>query len=235
MLATRGGPGLGPCAGDVARRPARRARRCARAWSRSSRRRRRRRGARRTRRARASQLLGRLREDRLAVGALHAAGPALGMQWTGTLACLAEVADRVAHVLGAGRAVESDDVDPQALEDRQHRLDVGAEEHLAAVRQQRHRDLDRHRAADPLERLAGAEDRGLDLEDVLGGLDDDQVGAALDQRAGLLVEDLARAGRRRCRRASGRRRRAGSRSGRSSRRRSGPGPRLGARSRPPRG
>ena len=32
-----------------------------------------------------------------------------------------------------------------------------------------------------LERLARAEDRGLDLEDVLRRLDDDQVGAALDQ------------------------------------------------------
>ena len=31
---------------------------------------------------------------------------------------------------------------------------------------------------------------GLDLEDVLRGLDDDQVGAALDQAAGLLGEDL---------------------------------------------
>ena len=41
-----------------------------------------------------------------------------------------------------------------------------------------------------LERLARAEDRGLDLEDVLRGLDDDQVGAALDQAAGLLGEDL---------------------------------------------
>ena len=40
------------------------------------------------------------------------------------------------------------------------------------------------------ERLAGAEDRRLDLEDVLRGLDDDQVGAAFDQAARLLGEDL---------------------------------------------
>ena len=40
------------------------------------------------------------------------------------------------------------------------------------------------------ERLAGAEHRRLDLEDVLGGLDDDQVGAAVDQPARLLGEDL---------------------------------------------
>ena len=46
------------------------------------------------------------------------------------------------------------------------------------------------RAADPLERGAGADDRGPDLEDVLGRLDDQQVGAALDEGPGLLVEDL---------------------------------------------
>ena len=46
------------------------------------------------------------------------------------------------------------------------------------------------RAADALERLAGAEDRRLDLEDVLRGLDDQQVGAALEQALGLLGEDL---------------------------------------------
>ena len=45
-------------------------------------------------------------------------------------------------------------------------------------------------AAGLLERLAGAEDRRLDLEDVLRGLDDDQVGAALDQAPRLLGEDL---------------------------------------------
>ena len=38
-------------------------------------------------------------------------------------------------------------------------------------------------ATGQLERLAGAEDRRLDLEDVLRGLDHDQVDAALDQAA----------------------------------------------------
>ena len=52
------------------------------------------------------------------------------------------------------------------------------------------RGLDRHAAAGGLERLAHAEDRGLDLEDVLRGLDDDQVDAALEQALGLLGEDL---------------------------------------------
>ena len=94
---------------------------------------------------------------------------------------LAEEADRVAHVLGAGRAVQADDVDAERLERRQHGRDVGAEQHLAAVRQQRDRGLDRHRAARLGERLARAEDGGLDLEDVLRRLDDQQVRAAVDQ------------------------------------------------------
>ena len=63
--------------------------------------------------------------------------PAFGMQWTGSGRVLAEEADRVAHVLGPGRAVEPDHVDVERVERRQHRLDVGAEQHLAAVRQQR--------------------------------------------------------------------------------------------------
>ena len=78
----------------------------------------------------------------------------------------------------------------ERLERRQHGRDVGAEQHLAAVGQQRDRGLDRDGAAGGLERLAGAEDRGLDLEDVLRRLDDDEVGAALDQAARLLGEDL---------------------------------------------
>ena len=45
------------------------------------------------------------------------------------------------------------------------------------------------RAAGRLERLADAEDRGLDLEDVLRGLDDHEVDAALEQALGLLGED----------------------------------------------
>jgi hypothetical protein len=50
--------------------------------------------------------------------------------------------------------------------------------------------VDRQLRPRALERLARAEDRRLDLEDVLRGLDDDQVGAAVDQPLGLLGEDL---------------------------------------------
>ena len=70
------------------------------------------------------------------------------------------------------------------------RLDVGAEQHLPSLGQEGDAGLDRQGLPGLLEGLAGAEDRGLDLQDVLGGLDDDQVGAALDQAPGLLGEGL---------------------------------------------
>jgi hypothetical protein len=135
------------------------------------------------------QRFGLLGEDRLAVGSLQ--GQA-GVRYAGdgNRAELAEEADRIAHVLGPGRAVQADHVHPEGLERRQHRGDVGPEQHLAAVRQQRDGGVDRQRAPGALERLAGAEDRGLDLEDVLGGLNDDQIDAAVDQAGRLLGEDL---------------------------------------------
>jgi hypothetical protein len=133
--------------------------------------------------------LGLGREDRLAVRALvRDAG--VGDAVDRLRGVLAEEAHGVAHVLRAGGAVEADDVDVERLERGQRGADVGAEQHLAAVGQQRDGGLDRHGAAGGLERLAGAEHGGLDLEDVLRGLDDDQVDAALDEAAGLLLEDL---------------------------------------------
>ena len=134
-------------------------------------------------------LLGGLGEDGLAVRALERQARVRDAVHRQRRA-LAEEADRVAHVLGTGRAVEPDHVDFQRLERRQHRLDVGAQQHLAALRQQRDRGLDRQRATGLLEGLAGAEDGGLDLEDVLRRLDDDQVGAARHQAPGLLGEHV---------------------------------------------
>jgi len=128
-------------------------------------------------------------EDRLAVGPLQGQA-GVGDAVDGKRAVLAEEADRVAHVLGPSRAVEPDHVDIERPQCRQHRLDVGAEQHLAPVRQQRDAGLDRQGAAGLLERLAGAEDRCLDLEDVLRRLDDDQVSAAFDQPARLLGKNL---------------------------------------------
>ncbi len=139
------------------------------------------------------QRLGLLGEDRLAVRALER-DAGVGDAVHRHRAVIAQVADRVAHVLGSGRAVQPDHVHVERGEGGEHRLDVGAEQHLAAVGQQRDRALERQRLAGRLERLAGAEDRGLDLQDVLRGLDDDQVRAAVDQALGLLSEDLDQLG-----------------------------------------
>ncbi len=129
------------------------------------------------------QRLGLLGEDRLAVRAPGCGRPALGMQWIGSGAVLAEEADRVAHVLRPGRAVEADARRPSAPRAwsarRRCRCRAASCRRWAAAR----RDVwIGTRAAGGLERLAGAEHGGLDLEDVLRGLDDDQVDAA--RRAG---------------------------------------------------
>ena len=133
--------------------------------------------------------LGLLRENRFAIGSLQrqaGVGDAMDRQGGG----LAQVADGVPHVLRAGRAVQPDHLDIESGQRRQDCLDVRPEEHFPSLRQEGDRRLDRQGAPGLLERLAGAEDRGLHLQDVLRRLDDDQVGAAIDQAPSLLGEDL---------------------------------------------
>ena len=98
-----------------------------------------------------------------------------------------EVADRLAHVLGTGRAVEADHVDVQRLEDRERRRDVGPEQH-APRHVERHRRDDRDRASGRRDGISRAEHRGLRLQDVLLCLDDQHVDATLDERRSLLLE-----------------------------------------------
>ena len=90
-------------------------------------------------------------------------------------------------MLGAGRAVEADHVHPERLEDGEDGGDVGAEQHPAGD-VQGHLRLDRDGATARLERLPGAEDRCLDLEEVLGGLDEEDIDTAGEQALGLLLE-----------------------------------------------
>ena len=89
--------------------------------------------------------LGLLGEDRLAVRSLQRQSRVRDAA-DGNRGELAEEADRVAHVLGAGRAVQADRVDLQRLERRQHGADVGAEQHLAAVGKERDAAHDRQHA-----------------------------------------------------------------------------------------
>jgi hypothetical protein len=102
---------------------------------------------------------------------------------------LAEVAGGFAHVVGAGGAVETDDVNGKVFEDVEGGGDVGAEEHAAG-------GVEGDGAVDG-EVFAGffadAEDGvdgGFEFEDVLDGFDDEDVGAAVDETADLIEEEI---------------------------------------------
>ncbi len=97
-----------------------------------------------------------------------------------------EIADRLAHVLRAGGAIQSDDVDRQRLERRHRARDVGAEQH-AAARVERHLRLNRDPPADLVEETLETGDRRLHLEDVLRGLDEQDVHTTFDEVFRLLV------------------------------------------------
>ena len=66
----------------------------------------------------------------------------VGNARNGQRGIFAEDADRLAHVLGAGGTVETDDVDAHAFEDGERGVDIGAEQH-AAGRIERDLGLDR--------------------------------------------------------------------------------------------
>lgn len=96
----------------------------------------------------------------------------------------------LAHLGRAGGAVQADHVDAQRLQRGQGRADLRAEQHRA-------RRLDRHGADDGevgagrLQSAAGAQDGGLGLEQVLGRLHQEGVGAARDHALGVLLVGVA--------------------------------------------
>ncbi len=114
----------------------------------------------------------------------HARQPGVGQTRDRHAAVLGEVAEVFGHLHRAGRAVDADDVDAQRVDRGERRSDLGAGEH-AAGQLDGDLGLDRHRAASGGHRLAGADDRGLQAEQIELGLDDERIDAALDQRAGL--------------------------------------------------
>ncbi len=131
--------------------------------------------------------LGLQRIDRLPVHVERQ--PGVGDAGNRQAGVLAEDADRLAHVLGAGGAVQADDVDAHAFEDGERGVHVRAEQH-APGGIQRDLRLDRQVGAGLVEGFVDAGDGGFDFEDVLRGLDEQQVHAALDQTDGLLAEDI---------------------------------------------
>ncbi len=101
-----------------------------------------------------------------------------------------EVAQVLAHLGGAGRAVEPDHVDAEGFERGQRRADLGAQQHGAGRLEGQgaeHQEV----AAHGLQGPPRAEHGGLGLQEVLGGLDDERVGAARDQALGVLLETVA--------------------------------------------
>ena len=92
---------------------------------------------------------------------------------------LAQVTQMLAHLRRTGGAVQSDHVDPERLDGRQGRPDLAAEQHGAGGLDRDVRD-DRDPHAQLLHGGLRAQDRGLDLEQVLAGLDQHGVGTAVD-------------------------------------------------------
>ncbi len=111
------------------------------------------------------------------------------MQETGSGGVLAQVSDRLAHVLRAGGAVQPDHIDRQPFQDGQRGGDIGAQQH-APGGIQGHLGLDGQADAGLVKGLVDAGDGGLDLQDILRGLDQQQVHPALDQPDRLLAEDI---------------------------------------------
>ena len=94
---------------------------------------------------------------------------------------LREVAEVLGHLGRTGRAVHADDVGPHRLERGERGADLGADEH-AARRLDRDLHHDRERAT-PARAHRGARtvDRGLRLQQVVDGLDEQHVDAAGDE------------------------------------------------------
>ena len=127
--------------------------------------------------------------------------PGVGHHRQGHGGVLRQVAQVLAHLGGAGGAVHADHVDAQRLERRERRADLRSEQHRAGELHRHLRD-DRHPPAGRRHGALGADDRGLDLQQVLGGLDEHGVDAALEHRLALLLVGVAQPGVRRVARAS---------------------------------
>ena len=131
--------------------------------------------------------------------ACHQLGePGIGLHRDRARPVLAEPFDVLGHLARSGGAIETDDRHIERLDDRRRGRDIGADQQAAGGLD---RDLNQDRRIAPgvLARPFGAVDRGLDLQRVLAGLDQDAVDPAGDQPGALdcqrvfefLVRDMA--------------------------------------------
>ncbi len=136
----------------------------------------------------ASKRLGLHRVDRLAVDLEWQAR--VGNARDRQARVLAQVADGIAHMLGAGRAVEPDHIHRHRLERGDHGGNIGAQQHPAGNVE---KNLRLNRDVRPVELLLGAANtvqRGLDLQNVDARLDQQHVHAALDQPGRLFAKGV---------------------------------------------
>jgi hypothetical protein len=96
----------------------------------------------------------------------------------------------LAHLGGAGGAVQPDAVDAQRLQSSERGPDLAAEQHRPGGLHG-HLDDDGQVLPRRRQRPLGADDRGLGLQEVLRGLDEDGVDAAVDEAADLLGVGVA--------------------------------------------
>jgi nucleotide-binding universal stress UspA family protein len=108
---------------------------------------------------------------------------------------LRQVAQVLAHLGRAGRAVQPDDVDLQRFQRRQGGADLRAEQH-GAGRLDGDLGYQRYAAAVAGHRPVGGDERGLGLQEVLAGLDEDGVDAAREQPLDLGLVGVAQLGER---------------------------------------
>ena len=96
-----------------------------------------------------------------------------------------QVAEVFAHFFGAGGAVQADHVDAERLQGGEGRPDFRPEQHGAGGF---HGDVadDGQAVADLGEGFLAAVDGGLDLEEVLGGFDEDAVRSPINHAQGGL-------------------------------------------------
>ena len=106
------------------------------------------------------------------------------------LRVLGQVPQVLTHLGRAGGAVQADEVGVQRGQRGQRRADLGAEQHGAGGL---HGDVHDHRNGDAAggHGAAGTDDRGLGLQQVLAGLHDDRVDAALQHAGRLLLVGVA--------------------------------------------